>query len=109
MAEECFSNVRTVKAFATELEEATRFDGGNKDVYKFGYKKALWYGYFNFIAQLFVYGSMVVIIYVGSLLYKEGKISLGEITSFLLYMMQLLINFMVLASVLGSVMSVSPF
>jgi hypothetical protein len=49
---------------------------------------------------------MVVIIYVGSLLYKAGRITIGDNTAFMLYMMQLLINFMVLASVLGSVMSV---
>lgn len=33
-------------------------------------------------------------------------ISLGSITSFLLYLMQLLINFMILAQVFGSIMSV---
>lgn len=98
--------MRTVKAFATEIEENKRFSSGNIDVYKFGYKKAMWYGYFNFVANLFIFGSMVAIIFVGSQLYKEGKITLGDITSFLLYMMQLLMNFMILASVLGSVMSV---
>lgn len=107
LAEESFSNVRTVKAFATEKEESSKFLAGNRVVYHQGYIKALWYGAFNFVAQLFVFGSMVVIIYLGAHLYLDGKISLGEITAFFLQMMQLLINFMVLASVLGSVMSVS--
>lgn len=49
---------------------------------------------------------MCVIIYLGSVLYERGDIDIGDITSFLLYMMQLLLNIMLLASVLGSVMSV---
>lgn len=49
---------------------------------------------------------MCVIIYIGSEQFKAGYIDIGDITSFLLYMMQLLLNFMLLASVLGSVMSV---
>lgn len=32
-AEETFSNVRTVKAFATEKEEIARFEVGNQEVY----------------------------------------------------------------------------
>ena len=36
----------------------------------------------------------------------KNLIGLGDITAFLLYMIQLLLNFMLLASVLGSVMSV---
>jgi ATP-binding cassette subfamily B protein len=32
-AEETFSNVRTVKAFATEREEIARFEIGNQEVY----------------------------------------------------------------------------
>lgn len=32
-AEETFSNVRTVKAFATEKEEIMRFNKGNQEVY----------------------------------------------------------------------------
>ena len=32
-AEETFSNVRTVKAFATEQEEIGRFEVGNQEVY----------------------------------------------------------------------------
>jgi len=49
---------------------------------------------------------MCLIIYMGSYLHLQGKISLGNITAFLLYLMQLLINFMILAGVLGSIMSV---
>ena len=56
-------------------------------MYKLGVTKSMWYGMFNLVANLFVFGSMVVIIYLGSYLFKEGKISIGDITAFLLYMM----------------------
>lgn len=49
---------------------------------------------------------MAVILALGAKLNHDGKISIGEITAFMFYMMQILINFMILASVLGSVMSV---
>lgn len=106
VAEETFSNVRTVKAFATESDETRRFEEGNQGVYDIGYEKAVWYGIFNFVANFFVFGSMAAILIVGAKLCEEGKLSVGEITAFLFYMMQILLNFMILASVLGSVMSV---
>jgi ABC-type multidrug transport system fused ATPase/permease subunit len=49
---------------------------------------------------------MAVIIIIGSNLYQAGKINLGDITSFLLYMMQILMNFMILAAVVGSIAQV---
>jgi ATP-binding cassette subfamily B protein len=106
VAEETFSNIRTVKAFATELYETKRFTLGNNVVYDIGYQKSKWYGLFNFVANFFVFGSMAASLVLGAKLCEENKLSIGEITSFLFYMMQILINFMILASVLGSVMSI---
>ena len=56
-------------AFATEKEETERYLKGNMEVYKYGYKKAVWYGVFNFFANFFVFGSMAVILGLGSKLY----------------------------------------
>eukprot|EP00347_Sterkiella_histriomuscorum_P001240 403372791 len=106
LAEEVFSNIRTVKAFATEKEECEKYKIGNDRVYQLGYKKAFWYGIFNFVANFFVFGSMAIIVGLGANLYQKNEISIGEITAFLFYMMQILMNFMILASVLGSVMSI---
>jgi ABC-type multidrug transport system fused ATPase/permease subunit len=39
-AEESFSNVRTVKAFSNELNEAEKFSKGNIASYDWGIKKA---------------------------------------------------------------------
>lgn len=69
MAEESFSNIRTVKAFATEEEEALKYAKGNNEVYDIGIVKAVWYGIFNFVANFFVYGSIAGILMLGAHLY----------------------------------------
>ena len=48
-------------------------------------------------------GCLAVVIYFGAVLHNEGSISIGDITAFLLYMIQLLINFTVIALVFGNV------
>lgn len=68
IAEETFGNVRTVKAFATEKEEENRYKTTNWIVYRLGFKKAFAYGFFNFFAQFFIFGSMCLIIYLGAYL-----------------------------------------
>lgn len=42
VAEESFSNIRTVKAFSNELAEIAKFREGNNVVYAAGRKKALY-------------------------------------------------------------------
>lgn len=49
---------------------------------------------------------MAAILVLGGYLCKNGELTVGQITSYLFFMIELLINFMILASVLGSVMSV---
>ena len=53
-----------------------------------------------------LYGSMVGIIYVSSVLYQHDKLTIGAISSFLLYMIMLLMNFAIMASVFGNVASI---
>ena len=52
-------------------------------------------------------GVNALIIYYGATLVKEGEISVGEITAFLLYMIQLIFNFWVVAMVVGNVYKIS--
>lgn len=96
-----------MKAFATEEEETTKYFKGNDKAYDLGVKKALLFGGINFMGQFFVFGSLAVIIVLGAKLYEDEKISLGDITSYLLQMLQLLMNFMGVASVFSSIMTVS--
>lgn len=49
---------------------------------------------------------MAGIMYLSSILYQNGKINIGIITSFLFYMVMLLFNFARAASVFGEVMAI---
>ena len=49
---------------------------------------------------------MAAIFAIGTALVKEKLLTIGQITAFMFYLLQILINFMILAQVLGSVMSV---
>merc|ERR1712166_89717 len=51
LAEEAFSNVRTVKAFATEDRECTAYAEKNDFVFTKSREAALCYGFFQFIMQ----------------------------------------------------------
>ena len=106
IAEEAFSNIRTVKAFATEDRECNAYY--KKNEYVFGEaKKAAWcYGVFQFAMQFLMFGSLDALIYFAAFLDKEGKLDVGEFTSFMFYMFGFLINFMTIASVIGEVIGV---
>jgi len=49
LAEESISNIRTVKAFANEIEEITKYSKGNEHVYNAGKKKAFNNAIFQFM------------------------------------------------------------
>ena len=69
VAEESWSNVRTVKAFSNEGHEVRKFSTDNETVYDLGREKAWYQSSFGLLVQIMLYGSMVAIIYVSSVLY----------------------------------------
>lgn len=105
VAEESFANIRTVKAFSNEDSESVKFDGRNMASYEAGKTKGYYQALFGFVTQLLLYGAMATVIYVAAKQYEVGKISIGEISSFLLYMLMLVFNFAIVAMVFGNVAS----
>jgi len=104
-AEESFSSVRTVKAFSNEINESEKFGKGNQSTFDWGIKKAYWFGFFSAFANFLLYGSMVGVMATATNLYSKGYISVGIITSFMFYMIMLLMNFGMLAAVFGNAMN----
>lgn len=102
-AEESFANIRTVKAFSNEDHETSKFGDGNVVVYSIGRKKAIFDSIFAFLTTFMLYGAMAAVIYTASRLYEEGKISIGEISAFIFYMMMLIFNFAIIAMVFSNV------
>ena len=101
--EESFANVRTVKAFSNEDSETSKFGRGNEVVFEAGRKKAVYQAIFAFMTQFLLYAAMAAVIYTSSELYQADKISIGEISAFMFYMLMLIINFAIVAMVFGNV------
>jgi ABC-type multidrug transport system fused ATPase/permease subunit len=105
VAEESFSNVRTVKAFSSEDEELTKFMEGNSAVFQLGRLKAIWNGFVWFIVRVYLYGALTAIVYFTAIFYKRGEISLGNISSYLFYLIMLIINVGMIAEVFRNIYS----
>lgn len=106
VAEETFSNIRTVRAFSNEDAEIRRFDAGNYVVYTAGRKKTLYQAFYTLLSTLLLYGSMGAVMFCGVRLYLNDKLSIGDIATFLLYLSQFVFTFGMVSYVFGNVASV---
>ena len=86
VAQEALSNVRTVKAFANERNEFDRFHAKNLLVYDTAVKLHMLDMFQAFFFGLGLNGINALILYNGAKLHKEGLITVGMISAFLLYM-----------------------
>ena len=105
MAEESFTHIRTVKAFSTEDFETSKYFKCQDEVYDMGVKKCALDAFFSMVLTLMIWGVFVMVIILGSYLTIKGTILIGDITSFLLMAMQLMMKFGLLAATFGAVMS----
>ena len=87
VAEEFISNVRYVKAFCSEDAQIEKFMEGDKVVYNIGARKSVPLAFLSTFSSVILYGSMICTIYVAKSDYQDGKVSLGEITSFIFYLL----------------------
>jgi len=85
IAEERLGNVRTSQAFVGELQEVNRYNNQTRKIFYLGRKEALISAVF-FSASGFA-GNMtfLALLYVGSGMVHSGAISVGDLTSFLMY------------------------
>ncbi|KAL2918818.1 hypothetical protein HK105_201652 [Polyrhizophydium stewartii] len=84
-AEEKISNLRTVRAFAREDDEAAKYAGHVQNVYNLGMKEAYASGLFFGSTGLAGNLIMLAILFYGGSMVKNGAISVGELTSFFMY------------------------
>lgn len=85
IAEERLGNVRTSQAFAGEILEASRYNRQIKRIFALGKTEAViaatFYGSTGLLGNL----TIIAILYVGGNMVKNGVISIGELSSFLMY------------------------
>ncbi|CAF0774095.1 unnamed protein product [Adineta steineri] len=85
VAEERFSNIRTVKAFSKEEQEIKLYNQRIGDVLQLKYKESLAYGLFFGMTGLS--GNLIVlsVFYFGGISMSEESLTIGDLSSFLLY------------------------
>lgn len=106
VAEETFSNIRTVRAFSNEDAEVNRFNAGNYVVYQVGRKKTIYTSVYTLLSTMLLYGSMGLVMIVSVQLVSNDKISIGKIASFLLYLSSFVFTFAMVSYVFGNVASI---
>lgn len=85
IVEETLQGIANVKAFVNEAYESARYSGSVAEVVKLALKGAKFRGAFASFIIFCLFGSIVGVVWYGSLLVKAGEITIGGLTSFILY------------------------
>ena len=85
IAEERLGNVRTTQAFAAELSEVNRYDKQVRKIFNLGKREAFISATFFSASGLMGNMTILLLLYFGGSMVKSGAISIGELTSFLMY------------------------
>lgn len=106
IAEESFSNIRTVKAFCNEQAEIGKFKLANLNVFAKGKSKAWLQSANQTLSLLLLNAGLGVVIYVSSLQIQNGTLTIGLLSTFLFYMVTLSFQFFIVSWTLGNFGSV---
>ncbi len=87
IAEESLSGVRTVKAFAQEDWEINRYKDRLETSFQLSLKKIIEVAKFTGLVSTLGFGAIVFIVWYGGNLVISGEMSVGTLTSYLLYVM----------------------
>jgi putative ABC transport system ATP-binding protein len=85
IAEERLGNVRTTQAFAAESQEVGRYNRQVRKIFNLGKRDALISATFFSASGLMGNMTILALLYFGGGMVKSGAISIGELTSFLMY------------------------
>ncbi len=85
IVEETLQGIANVKAFANEPYEANRYKTSVNEVVKLAMKGATYRGGFASFIIFCLFGAIVTVVWYGVKLVQAGEISVGDLTSFILY------------------------
>lgn len=85
IAEERLGNVRTSQAFAGEILEVSRYNKQVKKIFNLGKREAFISATFFSTTGLLGNLTILAVLYVGGGMVQSGAISIGELSSFLMY------------------------
>ncbi|CAM9285909.1 unnamed protein product [Laminaria digitata] len=106
VAEEVLSNIRTVRQFSAELREGGRYSAKVEDSYHLAAKVGITNSFFQGAMHFGGHASLCAVMALGGQQARiaHGALSVGDMTSFLLYSTFLAVNFGGLTSVYSQVM-----
>ena len=102
-AQENFSGIRVVKAFAREGEEIERFQKSNENNYERNVDLVKSWGLFRPLVQFFSGMSFLIVIWLGGRMVIEETISLGDFVAFISYLGMLTWPMMALGFVINHI------
>jgi ABC-type multidrug transport system fused ATPase/permease subunit len=85
VAQESFSNIRTVRSFANEDKEVERYALQVNKAYNLARKMGILIGGFQGLSTLGIYGSVLFVLLYGGTLVSAGELTSGALTSCILY------------------------
>ncbi len=105
VAEETISGIRTVRAFAKESTEVARYREAVERSFALARKRILSISIITAIAGLLGYTAIVGVLWYGGRLVIEGRMTVGDLTSFILYAMTVAVSVGALGSLWTDFMS----
>ena len=104
VAEETFSGVRTVRAFAQESAEVERYGLAVQDSYRIAARRALAMGSFQGVAGFAGYGAIAIVVWMGGRMVMTEEMLIGDLTAFLLYTLMVAVSLGALAGLYADFM-----
>mmetsp|Transcript_16981 Transcript_16981/g.28078 ORF Transcript_16981/g.28078 Transcript_16981/m.28078 type:complete len:479 (+) Transcript_16981:92-1528(+) len=105
VAGESLGSIRTVRSFANEPKEISRYSEKISDSFSFGKKRALAFGIFSSGVGMVAFLAITMVLWYGGRLVIQGHMQAGGLLSFLLYTIFIAFALGGLASLYGTLMS----
>lgn len=107
VAEETIAGIRTVRSFAREGAEVSRFGGAVDQSFELARKRALGQGIFQAALGFAGYSAIALVVWYGGRLVESKAMTLGDLTAFLLYTVTVAMSLGALSSLWGDFMKAS--
>lgn len=105
LATEVFGNIRVVRSFSNELSEHKNYSHLLNKTYATGRKRALIYAVMLLAITLFGNFLVLSILYFGGQLTIDGKLTIGDLASYVLYTVTLTVGFSSASGILNQLIS----
>ncbi|CAD8099465.1 unnamed protein product [Paramecium sonneborni] len=105
IASEVLGNMRIVRSFSTEEKEGLQYRNATTKVYGIGNRIAILGSQFMSIGILLGYAVILSILYYGGSLVIEDKLTIGDLSSFVLYTLTMTISLLAVSGLMNQMIS----